>query len=370
MNMQTVKRYAVIMAGGSGERFWPLSRTQSPKHLNSVDGGECLLAQTFARVSKVVGAKNTLVITNKMQVRPIRRICPQIPASNIITEPVGRDTTAAVGLAAVVVEKLAKGAESSFAVFASDHVIHDTRSFVANIKTAFEIAEKNGLLMTIGIRPTYPSTGFGYILKGGKIAGRRGAFDVARFYEKPNLQRAEEYVASGKFFWNAGMFVWKTSAILDALKQHVPDVYKKLLGLREKTAKSADMARAIAEVYPKIERISIDFSVMECADNVGVVEADFDWDDAGSWNALARIFKPDASGNVFRGNNTCALNAHNCIVFNADNQKRITALFGVGDIIVAQTPDATLVCSRAYAEKLKELVSKLPEKYRISTWKL
>jgi len=356
-----MKRYAIIMAGGAGERFWPLSRMAQPKHLWNVAGGEeCLLSQTFARVSTVIAKSNIMVITNAEQIEAIGKICPEIPKDNIIAEPCGRDTSAAISLAAVLVQ--AKSADSSFAVFPADHVIHNNAAFSETLLSAFEVAEGGDRLVTIGIEPKFPATGYGYIKRGKKQDTSLGEyFKVSRFFEKPNLSRATSYVGSGEYYWNAGIFVWKTSAILSAVKKNIPETAKIFEKIYKKISSGKSLKKALAKNYEKIEKISIDFAVMEKADNAWVVPATFDWDDVGSWSAVERHHPHDANGNVAVGE-LFAKDSEDCVVFDAD--KRATALVGVNNIIVVHSGDATLVCCRNAAEELKELVKTLPQKFR------
>ena len=354
-----MKRYAVIMAGGVGERFWPLSRAGRPKHLwNIVGGEECLLSQTFSRISRFVPKSNIMIITNAGQIGAIKKFCPEIPAENLIAEPAGRDTTAAIGLAAVLVESRACGGESSFAVFPSDQVVEDVEGFSETVMKAFEVAEWGDRLVTIGITPTFPATGYGYIKR---AAERGGAFEVEKFYEKPSEVRARQYLESGDFYWNAGIFVWKTSSILSALERNVPKTYEIFGRIKSNLDSGKDLQCAAAELYLQIEKISIDFSVMEKSANVWVVPAEFDWDDVGSWAALERHFSKDASGNISNGE-LYSCDASDCVVFDADS--RATAIVGLKDVVVVHSADATLICRRDCTEMVKDLVRSLPQKYR------
>ncbi len=358
-----MKKYAVILAGGVGERFWPLSRKDAPKYLwNVAGGGKSLLSMTFERVSKLLPAKNILVIAGGAQIKNIRKVCPEIPASQLVGEPVARDTTAAIGLAAVLVGKMAKGEDASFAVLPSDHMISDTGGFVKTMRSAFGVAEGGDRLVTIGIAPAYPATGFGYIRRGREFGLSSGEYyKVARFCEKPDLKKAQRFLADGGYFWNAGIFVWKVSSILGAIEKNIPQTFGALTRMKGEIESGVKTARAAAKYYPEIEKISIDFSVMERAKNAYVVPQNFDWDDVGSWNALERHLPKDENGNVARGE-LYASDASGCIVFDAAG--RSTALLGVDDVVVVHSGDSTLVCSKKYAEKLKDLVKLLPEKYR------
>lgn len=358
-----MKRYAVIMAGGAGERFWPLSRVKRPKHLWNISGGKkCLLEMTFERVAKLVGAKNVFVITNGEQIAGIKKYCPLIPSKNLVAEPIGRDTTAAIGLAAAIVGRAAQGEKSSFAVFPSDHVICDDKGFCKTINLAFDIAEGGDSLVTVGIEPSYPATGFGYIERGAAFSEKgEKYFKIKRFREKPKLSDAKRFVESGKFYWNAGMFVWQTSSILRALKANVPATAKIFEKISKSLKNGESLKKTLSENYPKIEKISIDFSVMEKAKNSFVVPSMFDWDDVGSWNAVERHGKLDENRNFSVGEFYSEA-AENCTIF--DVSGRATVLMGVENLVVVHTPDATLVCSKDSAEALKNVVKTLPKKYR------
>ncbi len=358
-----MERYAVIMAGGAGERFWPLSRIKKPKHLWNVAGsGGCLLEQAYARAESVAGAGRVIVITNAEQVDNMKTACPNIPHERIISEPAARDTTAAVALGALLVNRLARGAEASFAVFPSDHVVNDTQGFAKTLNSAFDIAESGDKLVTIGIEPSFPATGYGYIKRGEKRSNSFGEyFKVSRFFEKPNLDRARAYLNSGQYYWNAGMFIWKTSSILNALKKYLPESYKEFDAIACGLSENLPIGALLARHYPKIEKISIDFSVMERADNAWVVPAGFDWDDVGSWPAIARHHSGNSNGNVACGR-LFERDSKDCIVFDAAG--RATAIVGVKDLIIVHSEDSTLVCSKSSAEDLKGLVRTLPEEFR------
>ena len=274
-----MKKYAVILAGGVGERFWPLSRKDAPKYLwNVAGGGKSLLSMTFERVSKLLPAKNILVIAGGAQIKNIRKVCPEIPASQLVGEPIARDTTAAIGLAAVLVGKMAKGEDASFAVLPSDHMISDTGGFVKTMRSAFGVAEGGDRLVTIGIAPAYPATGFGYIRRGREYGTPSDAYyKAARFCEKPDLKKAQKFLADGGYFWNAGIFVWKVSSVLGAIEKNIPQTYGALTRMKGEIESGAKTAQAAAKYYPEIEKISIDFSVMERAKNAYVVPQNFDW---------------------------------------------------------------------------------------------
>ncbi len=351
------------MAGGVGERFWPLSRAAKPKHLWNITGGEkCLLSQTLTRTRKIAGVEKVLVITNKAQVAPILKECPEISEDCIVAEPMGRDTSAAVALAALLAKRLALGEESSFCVLPADQVVEDEAAFARTLETAFAIAENSGELVTIGINPTHPATGYGYIERGEALAlGEEKYFKVSRFHEKPALEKAKEYLAGGGFYWNAGIFVWKTSSILGALAKFLPAHSEIFSAIETDMDAGASLAAALENHFPKLEKISIDFGVMEKADNVSVVPAAFDWDDVGSWTAVERHAPKDASGNVLRGE-TYLLDTHNCTI--VDESGRATVLLGVRDLVVVHTPDATLICPKERCENIKDVLKLLPARFR------
>ena len=357
-------RFVIIMAGGAGERFWPLSRIAKPKHLWNVFGGDkCILEQTIERACKIVDLKNIIIITNKEQVAGIIETCPNFPKENIIAEPVGRNTTAAIGLASVIVGIRANNEDSSFAVLSSDHVIENVDAFVDTINTAFEKAEAGNNLVTIGITPTFPATGFGYIKRGEVETLTSGeCYKAERFYEKPNLERAQSYVEAGCFSWNAGIFVWKTASINSAIEQSAPKIFETLKSIKNELLSGIDVNEVLQKYYPNMENISIDFSVMERANNVWVVPSRFDWDDVGSWNAIERHLSKDENNSVAVGE-YYSQDAQNNTIFDA-TKKRTTVISGLSNIVVIHTEDATLVCSKSDAEKLKDLVKTLPKKFR------
>ncbi len=352
------------MAGGAGERFWPVSRGVRPKHLWDITGtGTCLLEQSFRRIADVVPEENILIVTNREQIEGIRSVCPFIRRERLIAEPACRDTLAAVGLGALWAERLGGDETVSVAVFPSDHVIPDTENFVQTAKEAFFVAESGDFLVTIGIRPTRPSTAFGYIQAGGAFScGNAFGFDVEKFHEKPAFETALRYLSQGNFYWNAGMFFWKSSSIKAAIRKNAPQVAETFRLIESRLKSNADLERTLAEFYPLIEKKSVDFAIMEKADNVKVVPAKFAWDDVGTWAAAERHLPRGDGKNAFRGGSVFAEKAEGNVVF--DVSGRTTALFGVRDLIVVHTADATLVCAKECAENLKSLVKKLPPNLR------
>ncbi len=348
--------FIVIIAGGKGERFWPQSRAPRPKHLLPVVGSKPLLTQTIDRVKPLVPAKNIFVITSAVQEKGVRKICKGIPAANIIAEPVGRDTAAAVGLAAAVVG--ARDPQGIFAVLPADHVIHDSATYQADLKAAFAAAEADAVMVTIGIKPTEPATGFGYIQQGEswRTFNRRPVFRVKRFVEKPQQDVAEGYLASGDYAWNAGMFVWSVPVVESALAQHAPELDAALKPIRAALAKKRPLAGVLKKVYPTLPKISVDYALLEKSTNVVMLPSSFDWDDVGAWPAVAKHFTPDAAGNVSRGLTMVEQGANN-IVFSEG--KHLVAVVGVEDMVVVHTPDATLVCPKSKVQEIKALLKRV-----------
>ncbi len=362
--LPTVRRmatpYIVIIAGGKGERFWPQSRAARPKHLLPVVGEQPLLAQTLARVKPLVPAGNLFVITSAVQEKAVREVCKGfLPPANVVAEPVGRDTAAAVGLAAALVG--ARDPEGVFAVLPADHVIHDTKSYQADLKAAFAAASAEPVMVTIGITPTEPATGFGYIQreKEWRSFNRKPLFRVKRFVEKPALSVAKKYLASGDYVWNAGMFVWSVPVVEAAFAQHAPELDSGLAKIRTALAKGRALVPVLKKLYPTLVKISVDYALLEKSKNVVVLPSSFDWDDVGAWPAVARHFKPDAEGNVSRGEVIVEQGANN-IVF-AEKGHLVTVL-GVDDLVVVHTADATLVMPKSKAQDIKALLKRVGDR--------
>jgi mannose-1-phosphate guanylyltransferase len=347
--------YVLILAGGSGERFWPLSRRARPKQLLALFSTETLLEGTLRRLDGLVPPERVLILTNAEQVEGVRSLARAIPPENIVAEPAKRDTAAAIALGVGWVAARAPGA--TMAVLPADHLIHDTSAFQKTLHVAAHAAQRTGELVTIGIRPTWACPGFGYIEVGAPLALEDApdgppAFNVVRFREKPSAELAEQFVAQGNFRWNAGMFIWTIPAILNAFERHAPPLAEFVSRLR-----TGDFAALLREVFPTLPKISIDYAVLEKVGRVVVVESAFDWDDVGSWTAVAK-YLPDSGGENRANTQLCALEAGQNIVFSS--QKKQVALLGVHDLIVVETPDALLVCHRHEAEKIKQLVNLVP----------
>ena len=343
-----MKRYGIIMAGGSGTRFWPLSRRKMPKQFLNVTGKDAMVNETIDRLFPVIEKEDIFIVTGKDQAELTdRTVNGRLSKSHILAEPAARNTAACVGYAAM--ELIRKYGDGIMGIFSSDHYIKDEAGFRAVLERAVEEAEKSDSLVTIGIKPYFPATGYGYIKR--KDAE---SLEVEEFVEKPDQETAEKYLESGNYLWNSGMFVWKASVILKQFEKLLPDIYGYLMEIGESmgTEKERDTIEA---VYPKIPKISIDYGIMERAENVLVLEGDFGWNDVGSLDAIEILHETDENGNVICGESV-SLDAKNCISFGTD---KLIALLGVSNLIVAETKDTVLVCEKSRAQDVKKIVERL-----------
>jgi mannose-1-phosphate guanylyltransferase len=340
--------YAVIMAGGQGTRLWPQSREQKPKQLWEVLDGKSMLQDTLERISPGISPQHILVITGKHLHDQIRAQLPNLPARNIILEPTGRSTAPCVGLAALYIDD----PDACMVVLASDHVIRDKKEFRRILNIAVDVASQGENLVTFGIKPTGPETGFGYVQRGEEI--RPEVYNVLQFTEKPDFQTAQQFVASGEYYWNSGMFVWKVSTLMTMIERYLPDLYQGLMRIQPAIG-SPDEKRVIAEEFDGFESVSIDYGIMEKADTTYVVPGDFGWNDVGSWAALPEVWGTDQEGNSCKGN-IITLDSHGNIVHNSDG---LIALIGAENLIVVQVDDIVLVCAKDQAQKVREIVDTL-----------
>ncbi len=356
-------RFVVVMAGGRGERFWPVSREKTPKQLISLLGKQSFLQDAVGRVASLVPPENIFVITNRLQVDEVRKQLPKVPDQNVVAEPIGRDTCAAVTLGAALVG--ARSKDGVMAVLPADHVISEPQTFRQVLSDAFDWAKHGGDIVTIGIQPTEPATGFGYIECGPQLSPPENAgemsttfFQGKKFVEKPNYETAVKYLKSGAYRWNAGMFIWSFSTIFQGLQRHQPEMARAC----ERWMKKVDgsqLDRTLAREYPKIQKISIDYALLEKVDRFVVADGSFNWDDLGAWPALAHHLTPDADGNYVMGDVVEIDSQRNIIVDARKNHRAPIAMVGLSDSIIVQTDDATLVASQQEAQKIKELVAKL-----------
>ncbi len=351
-------RYAVIMAGGSGKRLWPASRENKPKQLIRIIDGKCLLELAMERLEGLFDRERILIVTNACYAGDVCNCLSMIQPSNVIREPVGRDTANAIGLAAELIA--AKDKDATMAVFTADHIIRPTEQFHQCVEQACRTAEDNpDALITFGIRPTFPHTGLGYIHCAEKFD--ENVHRVRAFKEKPKHHAARYYVESGEYFWNSGMFVWKVAAIRNALKKHLPDSAGPLATVGQAAAEGKDIEGLLKKIYPALPKISIDFAVMEKATDVLMVELTCQWLDVGSWPALADVLEPDDEGNTIVASRAVVIDSNQNVIFS--DEDHLMAVVGMDDCIIVHTKDATLVCNKSDSQRLKEMVDLISRQF-------
>ena len=355
--MENKNFYAVVMAGGKGERFWPQSRINHPKQLLRLIGNLTLLEQTAERLKPLVPEENILIITNQDYVAPMRSLLKNLPAENIIGEPVGKDTAPCVALAAGIVRAKAGNDDAVMFLLPADHVIRNVNAMRSELKDCAELAAKSDSIITIGVNPTSASTGYGYIKCGEQMPDGTDTkfFKSLGFKEKPNIGTAQRFITDGNYRWNSGMFIWSIKTINDAFHKYAPGLESMAKRLSEAYV-SDNIEQAMAEEYDKCDKISIDYAVMEKVENVLVAECSFDWDDVGSWTALRNQIRPDRDNNVVRGLFKNIDSSNNIVV---SDSKHLIAAIDVEDMIIVHTDDATLVCNAKSAQRIKELVHSL-----------
>lgn len=349
--------HAVIMAGGAGTRFWPASRATMPKQLLALVGKQSMLRQTVDRLGELVTPAQTLIVTNERLLAPTREQLPELPPASLVGEPCKRDTAPCIGLAALLVSR--GDPDATMVVLPADHVIRSAGRFQDAVRQAVGLVEKSpDRIITFGIRPTYPAEVFGYIQRGARIDVHEDAaptFVVKRFREKPDLATATEYLASGDFYWNSGIFIWKAKTILAALAERQPEMLARLRAISEAWG-TDDQHDVFVREFTAIHGISIDYAVMEHARNVAVIEAPYDWDDLGSWQSLSRLAGTDRFDNTVIGRHL-GLNSRGCIVRTSDEHLVVTV--GLNDCLVVHTPEATLVANKRDEESIREIVKML-----------
>ena len=349
--------FAVIMAGGRGERFWPISRNNTPKQFSKILGDTTLLESTLNRVSYIVPLENILIMTNEIYVDKVIKLLPKMPKENIIGEPCARDTAPCVALAAGIIKSRAKTNNPCMVILPSDHWIKDEQSLRKDLLKAVELACDNSALATIGILPFANLPDYGYIEIKDKLDVEDKAFSVNRFTEKPTEEKAAEFLATGRFYWNSGMFVFPVNVILAEFERQAPRLFKFITTASNSTS-FEELLALIKEQYEKLMKISIDYCIMENAKKVIMLEASFDWDDIGNWKALKNHLPLDKAGNVTKGI-TQLNDCHNCIVLNYDSH--LVAGVGLSEVIIVNTGDATLICPSNQGHKIKNLLSDLKD---------
>lgn len=343
--------FGLIMAGGKGKRFWPKSRERHPKQLLKIIGEKTMIQSTVDRLKPAIPEDKIFVVSTEAQIGLLKKQLTGLPSKNFIIEPKGKNTAPCIGLAALYMERI--DPNGVMAVFPADHLITNQDAFLKTLKTGAKVAAERGSLVTIGIEPTYPATGYGYIQFNdelGKINGVE-AFKVKTFAEKPNLATAERFLSSGDFLWNSGVFIWKIATILAAIEEFLPHLYDGLLEIRE-TIGTRKEAETINRVYCQIKSISIDYGVMEHARDVVVLKGQFGWNDLGSWDEVYNFHKKDENENVLLGEHIVKDSRGNFV----DAPQKCVALIGVDNFVVVDTDDALLICPRERAQEVQEIV--------------
>lgn len=350
--------YAVIMAGGVGKRFWPRSRRNRPKQLLDIVSQKTMLRLTYERMKKVIEEKKIYIVAGQALCRAIMEELPELPEKNYIVEPSGKNTAPCIGLAAITI--INKDPNAVIGVFPADHLIDNVRGFKKAVSEGVQFARDHVALVTFGIAPTHPSTGYGYIQYNKKAAmARNRIYKVKTFAEKPNLDTAKRFLDTGEFLWNSGMFIWKAENILNAIKIFLPELHESLLAISE-ALESAKYSNVLKKQWATIHSESIDYGVMEKAKNVFVVKGNFDWSDVGSWDAVYSIMDKDKQGNVIVGKAE-AINTRNSYIYSS---KKLIATIGVKDLIVIHSNNAILIVHRNESERVKDLVERLERKDR------
>ncbi len=348
-----MKITAVIMAGGKGERFWPRSRSRFPKQfLSLTNDGVTMIQHTVRRLLPLVAEEDIYIVTNENYVSLVEEQLPSLPKENILAEPMAKNTAPCIGLAAAVIHK--KVEDAVMLVLPSDHLIKFNEMYIDTLRQAVRVAEEGKNLVTIGITPTYPETGYGYINFGRDDTDRMGVYKVNCFVEKPDSKTAKEYLASGQYLWNSGMFVWRLSTILENFERLLPDIYKMLPRIEESYGTPA-FGEALRNCFASFPSESIDYGIMERAENIYTIPGNFGWDDVGSWLALERINQTNELGNAVQGD-VVTIDTTDCII---SGGKKLIAVVGMENMIVVDTDDALLVCSKDSTQQVKKVIENL-----------
>ncbi|MCX8128624.1 MAG: mannose-1-phosphate guanylyltransferase [Clostridia bacterium] len=347
-------KYAVIMAGGGGTRFWPISRQHKPKQLLNISGNDVMINETIKRLLPLIDIRNIYIVTNEKQGEIIGNlIMKDFPKENILYEPVGRNTSACIAYAAFTIRK--KSEDAVMCILPSDHYISDENRFIKLMDSAFRSAKTTDKLITIGIKPSFPSTGYGYI-RYNKEMDKTADFmyPVEEFVEKPNITLAKSYLEDGNYLWNSGMFIWRASIILDNINRYMPRLYKSFNNIYEHIGTKSEK-EMLGKIYPSLQSISIDYGILERSDDVMVIPGEFGWNDVGSWDSLGFIFPTDENGNIVKAKHI-GLDTKNSIIYSSG---KLIATIGLENLIIADAGDAILICPKEKAQDVKALVEKL-----------
>lgn len=342
--------FAVIMAGGQGTRLWPRSRHKRPKQLLDIVGSKSMIQQTVGRIRPIIPDERIFIVSNEIHVEELKNHIPFVPESNIVVEPIGRNTAPAIGLTSLYIRRL--NPEAVSVVLPSDQIVQKEEAFWDTIKRAGAAAENGDYLVTLGMKVTSPETGYGYIHKEDQIED--GLYKVNAFIEKPSMEKAEEFMKDGEYLWNSGIFVWRVDLILRMIGEYLPDLYRGLMEI-DKALGTVKEKRTIKSVYSELEGVSVDFGILEKSKNVTVIPSDFGWNDLGSWAALDSIFMKGPHGNIEQAKHV-SIDTTNTLVYSS---RKLVATIGIKDLIIVETEDALLVCHKERAQDVKKLVDKL-----------
>ena len=352
-----MKCYGVIMAGGGGTRFWPLSRQKTPKQLLNLSGRDLMINETIERIADTILRDDIFIVTNKKQADKMKKsVEGRVNKNHVLAEPAARNTAACIGYAALEIVK--KHEDGIMCIFPSDHFIKNQKEFTRILKNAIEVAENHDKLVTIGIKPTFPATGYGYIKFGGEDDSL--AKQVIEFKEKPDYEKAVAYIKDNNYVWNSGMFIWKASTILKKFEEYLPEVYQYLLKIGD-SMNTKNETKAINKYYPLIPSVSIDYGIMEKSSDVLVIPGEFGWNDVGSWDMLDALYDRDVHGNIIHGEQV-NIDTTNCISYSSG---KLIATIGVDNVVVVETQDAILVCNKDRVQNVKLVVDTLKEQGKV-----
>ena len=353
---QKLKNVAILMAGGRGERFWPHSRFDMPKQLLSITGDECMVRKTVDRLSPFICLADIYISTTEDLFNSIKDTLPEIDYLNYILEPIGRDTAACIGLSAIILQHRYKNSNTVMIALPVDHIIKEKNKFLNALEGACNLARETGNLITIGIKPLRPETGYGYILLGKEIKKNEKvtAYEVKKFTEKPDLETAKYFLKQGNYLWNSGIFVWTCKDILDAIEKEMPELFNGLVKIRKHLG-TLQKRKTMKEVFSKLNKISIDYAILEKVSNRLVVKGDFGWDDVGSWTSMDRIFHKDKNENVVQGGYE-SVDTKKCVVI---NDKGLIVTIGLHDLVIISNGDIKLIYPKNRENDLKKIIEKI-----------
>lgn len=349
--------FAIIMAGGKGERFWPLSSRRVPKPFIPLFGEKTMIQDTVGRIARFIPSEKILVVLSPHHLAVAREQLPQLPESNFVVEPVGKDTAACIGLASLHVERMA--GDARVVILAADHRIRDEDSFVRDVSGAINFIGDHNCIITIGIRPVRPDTGYGYIERGEEL-GRfhdQAFYQVLRFVEKPDLSRAESYITSGRHYWNSGMFIAKNKTIQEEIEAFMPELWEGLQRIRQAWGRD-EADEVMRGEFDRFRKISFDYGVLEQSERIALVPASFDWDDIGTWNALERVCNRDQNNNVIRGRHI-GFDTRGCIIYNKEEE--VIVSLGVQDLVIVKAQGKVFVSHKNRVSSLKEIIPMIEE---------